>query len=219
MEMRVLLALALSFALGGLVQAAPLPENIDFKVYRDGDEIGHHRVTFARDGEAIIADVDIELAVTFAGIRVFHYHHASRETWSDGKLLAIDSSTNNDGDPMRLSLRRVGDELQIDGTKFKGEAAGTLVPTSYWFKETVNQSQIIDTQNGRIFPCTISRIGRERIEAGGRTVEATRYTLSEQLTMNLWYDDQGNWVKTSFESGGSLIDYVLEPRQQRAAAD
>ena len=68
MEMRVLLALALSFALGGLVQAAPLPENIDFKVYRDGDEIGHHRVTFSRDGEAIIADVDIELAVTFAGM-------------------------------------------------------------------------------------------------------------------------------------------------------
>lgn len=218
--MRVLLALALSLVFAGIAEATPpLPEDIDFKVYRDGDEIGHHRVRFASEGDDIIAHVDIELAVTFAGFRVFHYHHASRETWSGGRLIAIESATNNDGDAMRLSLRRVGDALQIDGSKYQGPGAGSLVPTSYWFLDTVRQSQIIDTQNGRIFPCDIKLIGRESVEAGGRMVEATRYTLSEQLTMNLWYDDQGNWVKTSFESDGSLIDYVLQPREQRVAID
>lgn len=222
--MRALLLLAFSFLFASgpasAAQVAPaLPENIDFTVYRDGDEIGHHRVTFARDGENVIADVDIELAVTFAGIRVFYYRHASRETWREGTLLAIESTTYNDGDDMRLSLRRDGDALRIDGTDFQGMAPGNLVPTSYWFADTVKQSQIIDTQNGRIFPSRIEMIGRETILAGGRNVDATRYTLSEQLTMNLWYDDQGNWVKTSFESDGSLIDYVLKPRQQRAEAN
>jgi len=61
-------------------------------------------------------------------------------------------------------------------------------------------------------------VGRETIEAGGAMIQATHYTLTEQLTMNLWYDDQGAWVKTSFESDGSLIDYVLQPRQQQAPA-
>ncbi len=219
--MRVLLALVftLLFAAPPALAQQALPSDIDFKVYRDGDEIGHHRVKFSRDGDNIIADVSIELAVSFAGIRVFYYNHSSRETWSDGKLIAIESSTYNDGDDMKLTLRREGDALAIDGTKYQGEAPGTLVPSSYWFTDTVKQSQIIDSQNGRIFPCTIQMVGRETIEAGGIAIPATRYTLSEQLTMNLWYDDQGNWVKTSFETDGSLIDYVLQPRGQRAEAE
>lgn len=219
--MRAYLALAFTFLLGAAraVAAAPLPADIDFKVYRDGDEIGHHRVTFQSAGEAIVADVDIELAVTFAGIRVFYYHHASREIWQDGKLQSIASTTDNDGDEEKLAVSRAGDELQIDGTKYQGAAPGALVPTSYWFPGTIAQSQIIDSQNGRIFPCAIRKMGRETIEAGGKAIEATRYTLTEQLTMNLWYDDAGAWVKTSFESDGSLIDYVLQPRERRAAAN
>ena len=195
----------------------PPPHNIDFKVYRDGDEIGHHRVIFSRDGESTIADVDIELSVSFASIRVFHYKHTSRETWRDGQLISIKSSTDNDGEPMALDVERVDAGLDIEGTKFTGQAVGTLVPSSYWFKDTIKQSQIIDTQNGRVFPVTIAKVGQETIEAGGQQITATRYTLQEQLVMNLWYDDQGNWVKTSFDSDGSTIDYVLQPSTQREA--
>ena len=199
--------------------SSAIPENIDFAVFRDGDQIGHHRVTFARNGEDIIASVDIELAVSFAGVRLFYYKHDAKEVWRSGSLMGLQSVTYNDGDDERLNLRRDGERLAIEGTEYQGVAPVDLVPSSYWFMDTVQQSQIIDSQNGRIFPVEIRKIGREAIEAGGRTVEATRYTLSEQLVMNLWYDDAGNWVKTSFESDGSLIDYVLQPRQQRAAAN
>lgn len=219
--MPVALAFAFLLLLAAPVAIASpaLPEDIDFKVYRDGEEIGHHRVTFSSSGPDVVANVDIELSVRFAGIRVFHYKHDSREIWRDGAIHAIDSVTNNDGDDMRLTLRRSGEALTIDGTEFQGGAPGALVPTSYWFMDTVQQNQIIDSQNGRIFPVVIRKIGRETVQAGGMDVPATRYTLQEQLTMNLWYDDQGRWVKTSFESDGSLIDYVLQPRQQRAAAN
>lgn len=219
--MPAVLAFAFLFLVAGPAAwaSAALPDDIDFKVYRDGEEIGHHRVTFSSSGNDIVANVDIELSVRFAGIRVFHYKHDSREIWRDGTLAAIDSVTNNDGEDMSLTLRRDGEALSIDGTKYQGAAAATLVPTSYWFKDTIKQSQIIDSQNGRIFPVVIRQIGRETVEAGGMTVAATRYTLQEQLTMNLWYDDQGRWVKTSFESDGSLIDYVLQPREQQAAAN
>lgn len=195
----------------------PPPRDIDFKVYRNGSEIGHHRVKFSQDGERTVADVDIELSVTFASIRVFHYKHVSREIWKDNQLVSINSTTNNDGDPMQLVLARNQDSVTIQGTKFTGQAPGTLVPSSYWFKDTIKQTQIIDTQNGRVFPVEIKEIGKETIEAAGQPLVATRYTLREQLEMNLWYDDQGNWVKTSFNSDGSKIDYVLQPTSYREA--
>lgn len=216
LRMLAAIVVALGFVASASAFPAP-PKDIDFKVYRDGDEIGHHRVRFTQDGARTIADVDIELAVRFAGIRVFYYKHTSREIWQDGKLVAIDSQTYDDGDRHQLSLRRDSDLLKIAGSKFQGEAPGTLVPTSYWFADTLKQQQIIDTQNGRVFPVAIAAQGRETIEAAGRQIEANRYTLSEQIVMNLWYDDAGNWVKTSFDARGSTIDYVLQPSHSASA--
>jgi hypothetical protein len=216
--LRWIAAFGLSLTISGAAVAyeAP-PRDINFKVFRDGSEIGHHRVKFTQDGERTVADVDIELSVTFASIRVFYYKHVSQEVWEDGRLISINSTTNNDGDPMELKLARNEDLVTIQGTKFTGQAPGTLVPSSYWFKDTTKQTQIIDTQNGRVFPVEINQVGQETIEAAGQPIVATRYTLREQLEMNLWYDAQGNWVKTSFDSDGSLIEYVLQPTAFREA--
>jgi hypothetical protein len=215
---RLLVILGLAF--GGLAPAGAFPappHDIHFKVFRDGEELGHHRVRFTQAGPQTIADVEIEFAVTLVGIRVFHYLHRSREVWENGALVSIDSSTSDDGDDAAVKARRDGDGLAIQGTNFSGGAAGDLLPTSYWFPQTVEQSQLLDTTNGRVFAAAIEKIGVETVEAGGRTIEATRYTLTEQLTMNLWYDTHGNWVKTSFDARGSIIDYVLQPPVRRQA--
>lgn len=206
---RIAVTLVLCLALSPAALAKP--RDIDFKVYRDGEEMGHHRVRFHEAGRQIAADTDIELAVTFAGFRVFLYTHRSREIWQDGALQSIVSSTHDDGDDLTLMGARQGGGLVIEGTKFTGEAPGHVAPTSYWFPAFVQHSAFLDTQNGRVFNGAIARVGEERIVAGGVEITATRYTLTEALVMNLWYDADGNWVKTSFEARGSQIDYVLQP--------
>ena len=188
---------------------ASQPSDIDFRVFRDGEEIGHHRVTFSREGDDLIAETSIELAVTFASIRVFYYNHSSREVWRDGALQALTSTTYDDGDDHTLSLQRQGDGFVVQGTRFSGPVSADAVPTSYWFPQMVSAARFIDTQNGRVFDGRIERVGAETIEVGGVQVPATRYTLTEALEMNLWYDAAGRWVRTSFEARGSQIEYVL----------
>jgi hypothetical protein len=209
---RLIAALLVMMGLVAPALAVPaVPRDVDFKVYRDGEEIGHHRVKFSKNGSDLVADTEIELAVTFASIRVFYYRHQSREVWRDGELQSLTSTTHNDGEDLAVNAVRNGDKMAIQGPEFTGEATGPAVPTSYWFAKFVEHGQFLDTQNGRIFAGAIAKIGDERIVAGGKEVVATRYTLSEQLVMNLWYDAAGNWVKTSFEARGSMIDYVLQP--------
>lgn len=214
---RLLAALLVVMGWAAPAFAAPaVPRDVDFKVYRDGEDIGHHRVKFSVSGTDIVADTDIELAVTFASIRVFYYRHQSREIWRDGELHALTSTTHNDGEDLAVNAVRNGETLSVQGPQFTGDATGPAVPTSYWFAKFVEHGQFLDTQNGRIFAGAIAKIGDERIVAGGAEIVATRYTLSEQLVMNLWYDAAGNWVKTSFEARGSTIDYVLQPPVERA---
>ena len=48
------------------------------------------------------------------------------------------------------------------------------------------------------------------INTGGEEIEATHYRLKSDITVDLWYDDQGRWVKLGFEARGQQIDYVLK---------
>jgi hypothetical protein len=69
----------------------------------------------------------------------------------------------------------------------------------------------LDTQRGRLARSSVTRAGRERVEAGGAMIEADRFRLEGDLTADLWYDSE-RWVRLAFAGpDGSAIRYVLQP--------
>ena len=60
----------------------------------------------------------------------------------------------------------------------------------------------------------IEKLGRELIYK--RVLFASRYKLTgketsgEDLNIDVWYDDKGNWVKMIFVKDGSKIEYYLD---------
>ena len=52
---------------------------------------------------------------------------------------------------------------------------------------------------------------RELVRTSKGSVEATRYTYSGDLHMDLWYDARSRWVKgVFFAFDGSMVEYVLQ---------
>ncbi len=189
----------------------PASREIVFKAYRDGEEIGVHRVSFVVDGERIEARTEIELSVFIAFVRVFHYTHTAKEVWEGGRLKSLESVTYDDGEQMRVTAVDAGGIFTVAGHAFDGAIAGALIPTSYWNKRLVEQSKLLNTQTGAVLPVSIEQKGVEAIRARGEMVEALRYTLTAEFTLDLWYDTNGHWVKSRFDARGATIEYVLEP--------
>ena len=121
-------------------------ESIAFHVYRDGRPMGHHEVRFERAGEDLTVEVDILLEVQIAFITVFRYRHQNREVWRDGKLLAIDTRTDDDGKDYWLRGRASTAGFQVEGSSGSFLAPADIMPTSYWNPETVKRRQMLDTQ-------------------------------------------------------------------------
>jgi hypothetical protein len=184
---------------------------IDFAVDRNGTPIGHHRLTFTRQGADVVVDIDIKLDVSLAFIKVYDYHHRNREVWRDGKLVGLETQTDDDGSPFKVRAARQGDSIAIEGAKYKGPAPGDLLPTSYWNPKTISASELINTQDGSLAKVKVTDLGPETISAAGSKVEARRYRISGDIDVDLWYDRNGMWVKTSFKapSDGSVISYEL----------
>ena len=213
--------LALSAALPAAAAAPsrPLahPRALSFDILRNGAVIGRHTMRFAEDGARLTVDIEIRIKVRFAAIPVFRYEHNSREIWQGGRLVALDTSTNDDGTPFRVKARADGDHLVVDGSVGHLIVPGDIMPTSYWDRRMVAQSEALDSQRGRVVHLVITPGAPDTIEVDGALAATERYGVSGDLDMTLWYLPGGEWAKLVFEAKGAPIVYVR--RGTGAAAD
>ena len=186
-------------------------DTIHFKVLRKGSDFGTHIVRFsvAEDG-SFTATSDVDLKAGIGPLVLFRYSLDATETWRDGRLVALEGRTNDDGTRERVEAELEDSRLHVSGTAYSGQAPAGIIPASHWNIHQAYSSRILSTESGELLETEVTRIGRETIKAGGQEIEATHYRLVSDLAVDLWYDDQGRWVKLGFEARGQQIDYVLK---------
>lgn len=188
-------------------ETSPGPD-LSFRVERGGEPIGTHRISFTREGGELHVAIDIELAVSFGPITVFRYEHRNRETWRDGKLVALETETNDDGKRYTVSAAATEKGLEVtssaNGTFV---APANIIPTSYWNPATLTQTQLLDTQKGRLIDVAIEETGAREADVGGRTVPVNEYRMTGDLKLSLWYSRDMEWLNVIFRARGEDVDY------------
>ncbi|MFN3608897.1 MAG: DUF6134 family protein [Hyphomonas sp.] len=219
--------IVLVLSLGGpaLADDAPVPptagvenawqpkagDEIRFNVLRKGNPFGSHTVAFESGPDnALIAKTKVGLKAGLGPITVFRYDLTASETWRGGELVALAGESNDDGKKNSMKASLAGNALVVQGSVFTGEAPADIIPASHWNYAQTRSSQLLSTEDGEIYKVKVTPKGRETIEAGGQTIEANRYFLDSDLDVDIWYDDQGRWVKLAFEARGQQIEYVLD---------
>ncbi len=182
---------------------------LSFDVQRKGKTIGQHVVDIRRDGEQVVVDTKIDIKINIAFVTVFKYSHTGREIWRDGELVKMDTLSNDNGNEITLTAERLDEGLKVTGTRFDGLMDGPALPTTYWNTATIDCTTLFNTQNGKPMQVSVEKGADEIIQAGGRSIEATRYEIDGDMKTQIWYDRAGTWVKSVFEVRGQEIEYVL----------
>lgn len=184
---------------------------LGFRVLREGDTIGHHSIDFSRRGDDLVVDVNIDLEVKFAFITVYRYTHRNQEIWRDGRLHAIDTQTNDDGNKHWVRGRANGEGFAIESDSGSRLMPSGIIPSSYWHPDTPRAETLLNTQTGEL--------ARIKVAAGAHKSDlpmpwgpqvAQSFEISGDVDLNLWYDDKGCLLKMNFSApgDGSLIDYL-----------
>jgi Family of unknown function (DUF6134) len=184
---------------------------ISFNVLREGKPFGSHAVKFTTDANgALVATTTVSLKAGLGPVTVFRYKLDATETWLNGELQKVSGNVNDDGKKRSVTATRKGDALNVSGTDFKGVAPEGVVPASHWNYAQTLTGKLLSTEDGEILNVKVVNKGRETIKAGNKTIEANRYLMDSALDVDLWYDDDGRWVKLAFEARGQQIEYVLD---------
>lgn len=177
-----------------------------FQVLRGRDDIGTKTVRVRGEGDSAEVEIEIALAVKILGITAYRYELSSREVWEDGRLVSLDSETNDDGDPYTARVRRRGDALVSDGT-WKGEIPGDAGTTTYWSKAFLSRPVWISTQSGQPLDVTVARDGEERIPGPSGDLLCERWQVTGDLPVTLFYDTRGEWMGNAFDASGTLARF------------
>lgn len=184
---------------------------IAFDVLRQGNAFGSHVVRFseASDG-GLEVEVDVDLKAGLGPITLFRYELDATETWKDGRLVALEGRVNDDGTREAVRAKSEGNSLVVDGDGYAGEVDPDILPASHWNVAQTTARRLLSSENGELIDVTVQPLGRETIEAGGKSVVANKYLMDSDIDVMLWYDDAGRWLKLAFEARGQSIEYVLK---------
>ena len=135
---------------------------------------------------------DIAVRVPLIRTKVYSYEQQSSEQWRGGQLVHLVSKTDNDGKAEAV-------DVPVD----------QLLPGSLWSADTVQATRLVNTIDGKTMRIQVTDLGPEKIEAGGRGVEARHYRIAGDLDRDVWYDAEGYLARlTLVADDGSTVTYV-----------
>lgn len=195
---------------GAAAAAPPADGRLEFAVIRGGDEIGRHEMLFRREGDELEVAIRTRVAVKVLFVTAYRFEHDGREAWRGGRLVRLDSTTDDDGSRHVLHVEANGRGLKVSGDGREREVDGAIVPASLWNEGVLRGDPLLNTLDGRSMAVKVEDLGPATVRARGRDVAARRYRLTGELERELWYDADSVLVQVRFAGkDGSEVRYEL----------
>jgi hypothetical protein len=182
--------------------------HMNFAIMRDGGRIGTCDFRLHRNGRETTVEVVTHVQVKLAFITVYRFDQTETERWVDGRLVALNAVTDDNGTPHKVAATSRGDVLSVEADGKVSEVDPSLMPVSLWNPALVQKTKALDPQDGRIVPLSVVDHGKEQLELPGRLETAHHYSIKTTFPQEVWYDKRQQLIKVALRgSDGSKIEY------------
>ena len=182
----------------------------NFKVLLDDKPIGYHQVRIDRQDNRKAVHTKAEFDVRFMFIPVYSYVHDTRETWENGCLINITSTTDDNGDDFFINSKPLNQRLALETQDGMSSFDGCVRTFAYWDIEMLQSTHLLNTQTGKYQAVTVTDMGSGTVNLENNEVEARRFKLIvEDMTIDLWYTNDMHWLALeSTTASGAVLRYV-----------
>jgi hypothetical protein len=195
---------------------------LSFDLLRKGKKVGSHTINFAQNKDMLIVDVSIDIKGKILFVP-FAYVHSNREVWRGSVLQSLDSKTLINGTPTTLSVRAKDGGFDVTSNNKASRIEGDIKTTSYWHPATASQARLLNSQNGKVIPITLSApntMVAPTVAGTGIAAREFRMTDKKKFNVNVAYDAHDCLVGLNFKPpfDSNLIVYQLVAKPKAKAA-
>jgi uncharacterized protein DUF6134 len=207
--------LALAAAIG---PASANPESYEYRVIHPtyGD-IGTYTNIVDRLGDAAEVRTDVKIRVRILGITVYRQEAQRIERWRGQTLLSFDGVTVTNGDRLEVHGAARAGGFAITTPTGTVVAPGSVHPSNPWSAMVLNADVMMSTRTGKVVPVQVSGGEVAPVALDGATFRARQYEIASYKHHFVWLSDDGTPVAFRTNEDGTLIDFVLQRRQQLSA--
>ena len=193
------------------VSHAAGPPDILFQTLYQGSPVGEHRITFKAHGDEMMVSTHIDITINVLFFTAFKFSHDAVEVWRAGRLVSVNSKTDDNGTQHTIAGTAVSGGFRITGLDGPFLAAPQLLTTNtLWDQRLLLQSKMIDVQYGGEVGLVVKPLGLEQVVTPLGPVAARHYKIiTPNYAGSLFFDGDGRWVKGLMERQGEILEYAL----------
>lgn len=181
--------------------AKPITAKNTYDVFRNGDKIGRHTITFEKSGDRLDVTSKTFMQVKVLFVSAFKYEYDSQEHWCGGAMQSVYTKTNNNGKDILTEGSVDGDQFRMnvskEGVESQSVSPVPLFPTNHWNKVVLKQEALFDTIKGSLFDITVKPNNAELHP----DLDQDRYDVSGTYDYVTYYDKAGHWQGMAFQRG------------------
>jgi hypothetical protein len=210
MRRRWSVPVALAVVLGGAPGAlASTPREWRFDVFLGDKAIGTQVYRVTAEGPRERVRTEAAFDVNFLFVNAYSYRHRDEEVWERGCLASIESTTDDNGKPYRLTGTSASDGFAIQTQASRATLPDCVRTFAYWNPEYLKAQRLLNAQTGEYENVTLRPLGEETVEVRGERRPARRYALvGPTMRIDLWYSPDNDWLALESKKGSRTIRYV-----------
>jgi len=208
-SLSVCAALGYSIPLSGASAATQvLTYNVEHPTY---GTIGTYTNIVSQNGSTANVRTNLHIAVKVVGIPMFHQDATREERWQDQRLVAFNSTTDDNGTQIVVNG-------QADRTGFviRSSSNGTVTappqvrPANPWAPFLLHTDTIMSTKTGRVDKAIVTDTGEVTATFDGRPTRVHQWFVDSDKHQVVWIDRRGVVVAFQTQENGSPINFVLK---------
>ena len=193
-----------------MAERVPAVTSVNFAVMRNGSQIGTNSIRFARDGTDTTVQMVTHIKVGIAFLTLYRFDQTENEHWADGRLLAMNATTDDNGKIHRANAAARGGKIVVQCDGKISATVPSIVPFNLWDPALVAQNIALDTRDGGLEAIKVLDRGEENIVVQGHPRRAHHYEIVTTFPQDVWYDDDNQLVRVELKgSDGSTILYQI----------
>ena len=145
----------------------------------------------------------------------FSYQHKSTETLADDCLKTISSKTDDDGDLYEVSGHIEANQFLVTTNNETTELPLCVMTFAYGNPKILEQKKLMNSQNGEYLDVDIRFLREEKHMVKGKEILTSLWQIEAKgddgdLLVQLWYDENMNWVSLKSQTPIGDIQYYLK---------
>ncbi|MFL5327884.1 MAG: DUF6134 family protein [Gemmataceae bacterium] len=186
-------------------------ETREYRVSADGKPAGTYTMTIERREDGSIVQTGKADVTARVLIHDYKYTYQGTETWREGRLESLESTTNDDGTPYRVKVEPSVDGLKVTINGRSVTASKNVWTTSYWKAPRVREGAItlLDVDTGKTYDARIKPMTAPVSPVGGQAVNI-RLQVVGTINADLMYDARDRLLRQETMEGThkTLIELV-----------